>query len=422
MKNIAIPLFHIALCTFLVGGHLLGQRIDIAEAKLNSSSQWYVEFLFAGNPDESSVADPTKYIVLDVLRASRIPVIAVMKMKATNAVQVLLDPSARLEKKRPYHVYITGLSFGGQQTAAPLEEPLSIDARTFEEREQARVASGQPPQETSIAEKNAERTVTAANGRGDSNLYVSGLITGASGQDVQGSVDIKFEYPRWSKVGSRWIRFAPAFDLKASTDPRGDPDSLKLGFDMSFFAWRYAGDDFSAPFRRLWWLNSAKIESNREFDNTNLFWESRFTLLSKTYISDSATFYWRPFFGHELGANLKSPLAAAEGRFLYRPLAGATLGLLFPVHSGLQGVSLEASYIRRWPLRRETTFTEDGSGQLQLARFGKGPKDYLKTGLNLDITKALAATLSYEYGELPPLYKLVDHKFGVGLTYKIKWE
>ena len=111
----------------------------------------------------------------------------------------------------------------------------------------------------------------------------------------------------------------------------------------------------------------------------------------------------------------------AQGRFLYRPIAGTTLNLIFPIQAaGLQDISIEGSYIRRWPLRREVSFEEDDDKKLKLVSIGTSPRDYVTAKVNFDFTKAFAATVSYEYGRLPPTFKLVDHKTTIGLTYKVK--
>jgi hypothetical protein len=53
-------------------------------------------------------------------------------------------------------------------------------------------------------------------------------------------------------------------------------------------------------------------------------------------------------------------------------------------------------------------------------RVGRGPRDYLKTSLNFDISDYTGINVSYEYGSLPPNFELVNHKYSVGLVYKFK--
>lgn len=116
-----------------------------------------------------------------------------------------------------------------------------------------------------------------------------------------------------------------------------------------------------------------------------------------------------------------SPVAEAEHKFLYRALAGTTLNLTFPVQSApLNDISIESSYIRRWPLRAEVTFEEDDDGNLQPVRINKAPRDYVTAKLTFGFTKHIGLSVGYEYGSLPPTFKLIDHKTTIGLTYKVK--
>jgi hypothetical protein len=102
-------------------------------------------------------------------------------------------------------------------------------------------------------------------------------------------------------------------------------------------------------------------------------------------------------------------------------LGGLTLNLIFPINqAGLQDISFEGLYIRRWLLRREVGFEEGEDGLVQSRPIGKGPRDYLATKLSVNFSKSFGASVSYEYGRLPPSFKLVDHKVSIGLTYKVK--
>jgi hypothetical protein len=128
-----------------------------------------------------------------------------------------------------------------------------------------------------------------------------------------------------------------------------------------------------------------------------------------------------PFIGQEVGKNLRSPLKEAEGNFIYRAKAGTLFNLFFePRLKNLQTIEFDAEYTRRWPLRNELSFKEDKDKKLKLVEFGKRPRDYVRANLNFLFTDSFGATVGYEYGELPPSFKLVDHKLKIGLVYKTK--
>jgi hypothetical protein len=383
------------------------------------------------NPARTSIKDPGNFHLIDVDTGQRISIIYVyfnadklyttagaLNPNATHpgAVTIYVDPSVRLEPEHHYHLYVLNVSFRGQSTKDPQPQrfveiaPANATAGTTPEPEK-----GDPAVKDSLS-------FTAADGREDANIYLSGEVAGASGEKFNGSVDVKVEIPFRKIIGNRVHIFNfPLFELKASSSPQADPDSMNIGFSWEWPVWRYRGETLEVPIRRIIWRNAPKIESERDFDNTNFIWESRFRFMSRTYSAKHATLYFRPFIGQELGANINSPVKEAEGRFLYRPLAGTTLNLIFPIQAaGLQDISFEGSYIRRWLLRREIGFEEDDEGNLKAVSIGRGPRDYVTAKINLDFTKAFGATVSYEYGQLPPSFKLVDHKTSIGLTYKVK--
>jgi hypothetical protein len=97
------------------------------------------------------------------------------------------------------------------------------------------------------------------------------------------------------------------------------------------------------------------------------------------------------------------------------------MNLIFPIQkAGIYDISFEGEYTRRWLLKREIFFTKSDENGFQPLFVGKGPRDYLLTKLNLDFTKYLGLSISFENGRIPPDFKTVDQKVTVGLTYKIK--
>lgn len=424
----------------------------VAQPTLNNSDHWQISVQLGASfdvpttsisayedPSKNPAKNPASYRLIDVDNGQRIDIVHIdlppfSSVSAGNlpfALVLYLDPSVRLKETKHYHLYVLGLTFNGNPSDPPPQAAVQ-----FPEAGMIAVASAPTPGTVTTApmpagaaqEEARDETAsgdslsfTAAEGREDANVYLSGEVAGASGEDFEGSVDIKLEYPHRRIIGRRTHSFNPFFDLKASTADDADPDSMSFGLNWEFPAWRYRGDNLHAPIRRIIWRNAPKIEAERDFDNANFIWESRFRFMSRTYTGPRATLYFRPFVGHELGANLKSPVEEADGRFIYRLMTGTTLNLIFPLQAAdLEDISFEASYIRRWPLRREVSFEEDDNGDLQPLPIGTSPRDHVNLKLNFNFTKSFGSTISYEYGELPPSFKLVDHKTSIGLTYKIK--
>lgn len=314
-----------------------------------------------------------------------------------------------IEIKNRYYLQVSGLSFGGK----PVEKNLlaAIDVSTAEA--QPAVA---PPDVASKLGDNLE----TADDREEANYYFSGEVTRASGTDFNGSVDIKVERPFTADFWgtSHWI--GPVFDLRASSDSAADPDSVKFGLD-----WLSIVAGPKGRIQSVFWDNDGLIESDRDFDNTNIRWGSKFIFPLKTWQDRRAKkvlFYVRPFIGTELGKNLKSPLPEADGGGLARVLGGATLNLKFPLRKlgKDSSISLEALYERRWLLKREISFEEQEDGSLKSVTFGTNPRDWVEGKLIFKFNQFFGPFIGYEYGEQPPAFKLVDHKMKIGLIVSAK--
>jgi hypothetical protein len=430
-----------AIFVFYISGFAqVDVKIDIAEAvpTKENPNHWQIFVGFDTGfdiptllrdveaPSKNPVKDVRNFYLMDIETGQRLSVIYVYfdptryytagtfnNSGQPGALTLYVDPSVRLDPTHHYHLYVLNVRFDGQATSDPPPQSFikfaDSSASTTVQPEQ-----GDPAKKDSLS-------FTAADGREDANVYLSGELHGASGTDVSGSVDIKLEYPHRRIIGDRIHNFDPFFELKAAVGPDRDPDTMSFGLNWEWPVWRYRGDNLQAPIRRINWRNAPRIEAERDFENTNFIWESRFRFISRTYASKNATLYFRPFAGQELGANINSPIKEAREKLIYRLLTGTTLNLIFPIQSsGLQDISVEGSYIRRWPFRREVSFEEDDDGNLQTLRIGTRPRDHATVKLNIGFSKSFAGTISYEYGELPPSFKLVDHKMSIGLTYKIK--
>jgi hypothetical protein len=260
-------------------------------------------------------------------------------------------------------------------------------------------------------------TISKADSIDDADVYVDGDLNGAFKKKTRYATNISLRTT--TKSGS-W-RYGPFFKLSASTDPDADPDSMQFGLHFRYL--------LSAPFN---WENEAKVESERDFDNTNLIFSSRIRYVPAGYklgeISQAngkkapVQIFFRPYLGTEMGKNLNSPLPAAEGDGVARIVAGADLRLNIPLNrEKKREIDWNNSYTRRWLLTDELGFEADDDGNLQLVRFGKSPRDYFNSNFTLGLSKFLGTFIEYEWGQTPPSYKLVNHRFRVGFVYKFKF-
>jgi hypothetical protein len=71
-------------------------------------------------------------------------------------------------------------------------------------------------------------------------------------------------------------------------------------------------------------------------------------------------------------------------------------------------------------LRNELALQENGDGALKFMDFGTAPRDYVNSSLTAGFGTYFGLTFSYEYGQLPPSFKLVDNAFRVEITFKAK--
>jgi hypothetical protein len=273
-----------------------------------------------------------------------------------------------------------------------------------------------------------------AKGREDAHLYFAGELNRASGTPFSGSVDLKVELPL-SALRTARHELLPFLDLKASNDPEADPDTIKAGVESKLIV-AQAGLEYSAdsPVVGIAWNNSARIEGDRDFDNTNAIVSSVFLFpLKPVFLTpptrDRAFVEFTPFVGFEGGKNLASPVAEAEGRGVARLLVGSNIfARVYQGNEDFARVTLDGVYERRWPMLSEVGFRDDTievengkDKKVQVpAFFGKGPRQWAEAKLNYNFNQFFSMFAGYQYGEQPPSYKLVDHSFRFGLVFKAK--
>jgi hypothetical protein len=254
----------------------------------------------------------------------------------------------------------------------------------------------------------------------DADVYLALDVNGAHKSKASFSTEIKLQkYMSLNRCDRRnhncpqW-RYTPFFKLNASSDPGADPDTAEGGLNF-----RYINAHAKAYFD-----NAIKLESERDFGNTNLIYDSRLTFLPSSRprgLRDVKVFF-NPFIGGEFGKNLNSPLKAAEGDGIARILGGIDVRLAFYLkNEDTPDLNWTNSYIRRWPLTDELGFKTDDDGNLILRTFGTNPRDHVASKLSYKVNRFFDTFIAYEWGEVPPSYKLVDHRFRFGFAYKFKF-
>lgn len=414
---IAISICVLSLAAFCPTLSAYGQDPAIIEAVAKNKPSatppgWRVFITFNKSftdANEAEVMDTNRYSLFHAVSKTLIAIqgarIATTKSgkKIFSMVELRVAP---LTDQEFYELYVTGLHFGTEAMTEPLVSRLEF---------------------TSIASTDEDPgkklPLTAAEDREDSNIYLAGEVTRGSGTKFNGSADVKLSYSIPADFWSRSHFFEPLFDLKASSDPEADPDTMKMGFDWAFLLKKRGKSN--KRFSPIWWKNSFLVEAERDFDNANFTWGTRFVAPSRVWRSkgNKVRFFVRPFVALEFGKNLKSPVQEAENKALARGLFGSSLNLSFPLkRKYLASVGLEASYVRRLLMLREIYFEKAEDDKLRAVFFARNPRDWIESKVTLNITDAFGFYVGYEYGQQPPSYKLVDHRMKAGLIYKVKFK
>ncbi len=345
-------------------------------------------------------------------------------LKRFSTVRLYLTTPLDLVEQDSVTVFYVADAFNGKELKAPVISMVTPGTSAG--------SAGSPP--AARAQDAGGVNFKPAKGREDANLYFAGELNRASGTPFSGSVDLKVELPLPALRTPRH-ELLPFLDLKASNDPEADPDTIKVGVESRLIV-AQAGLEFSerSPVAGIAWYNSGKVEGDRDFDNVNAIFSSK--LLSRlkpiflsTASRDRAFVVFTPFVGLEAGKNLSSPVAEAEGRGLARILVGSQIfARLYQGKESFARLTLDGVYERRWPLRAEIGFRDEtvevANGKDKTVQvpafFGSRPRQWAEAKLNYNLNEFFGLYTGYQYGELPPAYKLVDHSFRFGLVVKAK--
>lgn len=320
---------------------------------------------------------------------------------------------------RPGEVYLVNVAEGNTLIpAACVGSPLSI--RLIQPTADAPIPDASSAAAPPVKAKKI--ILTQVKERKEAEIYVEGIAEGAKGAKTGFTVDASF------KRAFRFYRdepdyfWQPFFNIKASTNAQADPDALNFG--VNFETPTGLVPDNATGIKRLYFSEAAKFEADKDFQNINFVGDFRLKLDS-TRLANKY-FNVIPFVGLEIGRNLKSPVEEAENKLLARPLIGADFISTFYTRKAENGyqktASFEIFYERRFLLKKEIALDADASGSFVGIALSRAPRDYVKGALTYDFAKNFGFKFNYEYGSLPPLFKLVDNKFSVGLVFKGKFQ
>jgi hypothetical protein len=333
-----------------------------------------------------------------------------------------LQPDFDLEPGHSYLVTVKGIPGCGS------DEPLSVKVDKFDSLPGV---STPPPAGTVTASKPTGRyfVISPSKARTDSDIYISGMLTGAHHQSPAYTADIKAQLDyvlrsAHSNVGLGWknpeIAILPNFDFTASTSRGADGNSVSIG---AFSRLTATGSWVAHPILEPGFALQADkyFRAKAPVFRLPIYWVPPVLGTTRT------NFYVQPLTGLEVGAYSTLPVAKDYAKApamlprpdsILRPFAGASA--YFTVYSTEKKplFSLQGDFIRRWPIIAEPNYSSDSGSKLTLINIGRNPRDYLTLKLERDLTQFFSFAAEYDYGRLPPLYTLVDRKFTLAIIYK----
>jgi hypothetical protein len=278
-------------------------------------------------------------------------------------------------------------------------------------------------------------TLSPSKARTDSDLYLSGLVSGATGQKASYTADIKAQFNYILKQADEKnpeVAILPSFDFTSSNNPKQDGNSVMIGTAFRL-AWANKVPPLSAFGLYTILEPGFAIQADPRFRVVEPLF--RLPVYAVPHVLQFGPFvaYLQPTFGIETGGSTKmpsagdyasAPSALPKTGGIVRPFAGGSLFVNInqkvPKGAGESKsiFSLETDYINRWPLIAEPTFSQTSAGTLTLMGIGRQPRGYVTTKIERDFNSYLSIALEDDYGELPPLYTKVDNKYSLTLTYK----
>lgn len=131
-----------------------------------------------------------------------------------------------------------------------------------------------------------------------------------------------------------------------------------------------------------------------------------------------------PEVGMEVGNNFENAVNSRGQGAIARGVIGGNFSVTFNPKSKLfQGIHLTSGYKLRLPTRQEvfTNTTTNSSGKtVDVPFLSTKPRHYIKNELGFTLWDPISFTITHEYGDVPPAFRLIDHKVTIGLTLALQ--
>jgi hypothetical protein len=261
--------------------------------------------------------------------------------------------------------------------------------------------------------------------RDDSDFYIAPTIDGSTGTAASYTIDAKVQFRKGFVAPTPGFRspglsVIPGVDVKVSSNPKLDGNSVTFQVPLEVLT-LIPGD--STGIRRLIPAIISRpgfiSEADKKWHDINaVFGDSEYFILHG-FGSDTFRVVTEPSIGFETGSNLKAQQAGTYPDPILRGNFGMRAVLtVFQPSIAKPIFSIESNYIRRLLLNPEPVFKQDTKGNLVFSSVGTNPRDHVDVKLTYNITQYVGASISYEYGQLPPVFTKVNNKYTFGITFK----
>jgi hypothetical protein len=131
-----------------------------------------------------------------------------------------------------------------------------------------------------------------------------------------------------------------------------------------------------------------------------------------------------PEIGMEIGDNFRNAVNSGGQGAVARGVLGGNLSVTFnPKVKLFQSIHLTSGYKLRLPARAEVftdTTTNAAGTTVDVPFLSTKPRHYIKNELGFTLWDPISLTVTHQYGDIPPAFRLVDHTVTIGFTLALQ--
>jgi hypothetical protein len=256
-----------------------------------------------------------------------------------------------------------------------------------------------------------------------SDVYISLSYSPALNSPPQYSIDtsVGLLFPLAPKASSDYGSLGFLAAVKTDKRKQADPDSYRVfglyqrgvtrqpkwPLQGVLFTWLIGGSEFERQAKNTNFISSPLLDFPLRL---------RGKIDEKTMVVPVLI----PEIGMEIGNNFGNAVNSGGQGLIARGVLGSNLSVTFnPKAKLFQGIHLTSNYKLRLPARDEvfTNTTTNSSGRvIDVPFLSTKPRHYIKNELGFTLWEPISLTITHEYGDIPPAFRLVDHKVTIGLT------